>query len=146
MVDHEQYDGQAVYFDLLAPCISMLSSSRGARLADQDMTDGQECLALAGIAHLEILNGGAEQMLCNWADLSTEVPAALARLGLEKAAADLGEAIQLWLQLQSEPTELDKARAEDLDDKVAAVLESQRFYAAVVKVAEADRAGFLAIG
>ncbi|MBU4436545.1 MAG: hypothetical protein KKC14_19245 [Alphaproteobacteria bacterium] len=131
------HDG--IYLGALLPALQGLDRETGQPIAA--MTATQISLGLAGLAHLEILNGGLEQLSENGGRLAAQVPAAFLALGW----ADEAEALEKGLGLLKPGISIFGQRAtklEKVEADLVEFLESRRFYEAIVSAVKLDPLGF----
>ena len=151
------FDCDGVYLGVLLPAMQALQEG------GFDLTPTQRRLGLAGRVHLEVLNGGLEQLVYNAGALAFETPAALAELGWPGEADQLATALAIirppllagmldrLTRLVSPRAAyarlLGRARASSMElgsieKLIAELVEGQLFFAAVTAQARADAEGF----
>ena len=141
-------DWEGVYQQILLPSFNALSPplktkrvwpwSRSGSIwaANPDWTRTQVALGLAGIAHLEILNGGVSQLLDNFEDFAGDIPTAFDQFGWQKQAKDLRAAIRLAKTNNENP------KLEALDEQLGEFVQEAPFLAGCIAAARADQTGY----
>lgn len=157
------HDG--IYLGVLLPCMERLQVNDGGA-----QTKLQRALGLVALCHLEVLNGGILQLEYNSPQLSRQTPDALALLGWPEESNILREGLRQaqrgprfyvsrvgsriadlfsparaferhWRDVFARQTD----HIEDLDDRLAAFLNSAQFYDGVSDAVRTDPSSFTII-
>ncbi|MGR4865766.1 DMP19 family protein [Caulobacter sp. LARHSG274] len=152
---------EAIYLGILVPLMNAIDEH------EERLSDTQRLLALVGLAYLEILNGGVEQLVSNCPNWAEETPAAMKAMGWGAEAELLAEALALILPLACEPptwldrlagregrrrdfVQLVRAMSPEATTRVEAIqrvlgdfLESPGFFMTVIDRVRGDTVGFV---
>ncbi len=150
-VDGEpNHDG--IYLDGLVPAMLAMnkpSDAMNAWTANPHLTETQTTLGLCGLAHLEVLNGGVEQLVYNGDRLAFDVPAALRKLGRDHEANLADQTVKAaWTACEAsgDLTYVDSPEFERQEAELVDFLQSRVFYDLVAEAMKSDPVGYLIEG